>query len=578
MNTQHSTSATLRPRNRRLISIDDDFETLESISSPPRSNAYESATSSFFSSRAASPLPSTHPSRSASNTRSAETLQLNNRSPPSFALRESPASPAGSIAGFWGSSWSSIQGIASTLLGNEVQVSPKDKPFSARPLRKKKPPEATHSRKLTATSSAEWGPSVNVESHVAYGSQEDRLAQVQAKKREALLSSNGHMLHDSTRNHKRRISEDRECLSAPPSAEHDRDALVYLHHVQPNDTLAGVSIRYNCPITVLRKANRLWTNDSIQIRDTIYLPVDSCGVKGRKVPEPAANLNLMGDGPGSNDDSAAATTPTAARPWFDPLPNHQSPLTSSLATSPSATTTNSNPDDPPWKHDSWVIIDSSPIAIEIARLPRRTLGFFPPSRRKSVGYSDTATPSISFELSCPPETGPSSIRNNSPRRYSSPRRSNKSRSSSISAFASTLTGPGGVGTLGKDIRSPGPAQDKLNQLFAPHLPNVAPRTSFDSVHSTSSTGIENVGGAIEGWMRKMATKAASAVQTPPLGGRRGEGDLIELVEGWELDGESGDTDTITGKRDERADEERMLSERFPVKGRVFEDRGKKKGN
>lgn len=78
-------------------------------------------------------------------------------------------------------------------------------------------------------------------------------------------------------------------------------------------------------------------------------------------------------------------------------------------------------------------------------------------------------------------------------------------------------------------------------------------------------------------MRKMATKAAAAVQTPPLGGRVGEGDLIELVEGWELDGAGGDTDTITERTGGREDEERMLSERFPVRGRVFEERGRKKG-
>lgn len=86
----------------------------------------------------------------------------------------------------------------------------------------------------------------------------------------------------------------------------------------------------------------------------------------------------------------------------------------------------------------------------------------------------------------------------------------------------------------------------------------------------------------------MATKAAAAVQTPPLRGRNGAGgDLIELVEGWELDGGSadadGDGDTITEGRVGRArdsvreEEERILRERFPVRGRVFEDKGKKKG-
>ena len=125
---------------------------------------------------------------------------------------------------------------------------------------------------------------------------------------------------------------------------------------------------------------------------------------------------------------------------------------------------------------------------------------------------------------------------------------------------------------------PGPAQDKLNQLFAPHLPNVAPRSSFESTTSNSSTGIENVSGAIEGWVRKMATKAAAVVQ-PLEGEARKGGDLIELVESSEGGGEDeSDRGTIRGRTSagDRDEEERLLRERFPIRGRVFEDEGRKR--
>lgn len=163
-----------------------------------------------------------------------------------------------------------------------------------------------------------------------------------------------------------------------------------------------------------------------------------------------------------------------------------------------------------------------------------------------------------------------------------------------------LQGPGGVGTLNREVVTPGPAQDGLNKLFASHLPNVAPRSSFESMQSNnSSTGIENMGGKIEGWMRKMANRAKESVLQPPGGSSsssRGEaGDLIELMEGFEgaeLQEEirgrrSGETRSqhptaaaaaavvgISGEHDDHdqdQEEERILSERFPPsrEGRVF---------
>lgn len=132
-----------------------------------------------------------------------------------------------------------------------------------------------------------------------------------------------------------------------------------------------------------------------------------------------------------------------------------------------------------------------------------------------------------------------------------------------------------MGTLGRDVRSPGPAQDGLNKLFAAHLPNVAARSSFESTHSNSSTGIENVGGAIEGWVRKMASKAKESVQPPGRSERVLEGDLIELSDAFEAaedrdepgGGSGGDRGGLAGMGED--EQERLLRERFPPRGRVF---------
>ena len=389
-----------------------------------------------------------------------------------------------------------------------------------------------------------------------------------ARKRETLLAS-GHITPDISGRYKRRDSEETNPTSASHGGQDDRDTLVYLHKVKPEDTLAGVMIKYSCQPNVFRKANRLWPNDSIQVRKTVVLPIDACGVKGRKIQVP---LEHSSDG----HTEEIMPTPTAFQsPWGDlhDSPKEKGTPQSSMPTSPSISITLSNPEEPPWKHDSWVMIDGFPDAVEIVRLTHKTLAYFPRSRRKSLTFSDVDTPPASLDL---------------PRgRYqSSPPRGQISMSRSSSGCYSThqLQGPGGVGTMGRDVRMPGPAQDGLNKLFATHLPNLVPRRSFESTNSCSSygnSGIENVGGAIEGWMRKLATKAANSIQQPTPGGRSGVGDLIELSEdafevgdddhAEEEDSRStiGSANNGSGVGEWSAEQELLLRDHFPPRGRVF---------
>ena len=395
---------------------------------------------------------------------------------------------------------------------------------------------------------------------------------MQARKRETLLAANGHITPDVSGRYKRRDSDERIDNSAPLGEQDGRDALVYLHKVKPEDTLAGVMIKYSFQPNAFRKANRLWPNDSIQVRKTVILPVDACGVKGRKIPEPGNRSERLGDG---NTEETKPTLTASESPWGDlhDSPKEKGTPLSSIPTSPSISISLSNPEEVPWKHDSWVMIDGFPDAVEIARLSHKTIGYFPRSRRKSLTFSDVETPPVSLDLprgsyqSSPPQGQKS-----------------KSRSSSGSYLSHQLQGPGGVGTMGRDVRSPGPAQDGLNKLFAAHLPNLVPRKSFESVNSSSSHGnggIENVGGAIEGWMRKLATKAANSVQPPTPGANSGVGDLIELSEdAFEVgdDDHAGDQDRRNTIRNTNAgsgvgawsaEQELMLQEHFPPRGRVF---------
>ena len=408
---------------------------------------------------------------------------------------------------------------------------------------------------------------------IGAGTEEDRILQVQAKKREALLQSNGHLNFDYAGKIKRRDSDERNVASASTSQLGDRDALVYVHKVKPEDTLAGILIKYDCSAPIFTKANRLWSNDRVQIRKVVYLPIDACGVKGRKLPDD--EVPSEGRLPDVAEDTLQTPTNIFAtkRTFAESSTPKDTPI-HSIPTSPSISVTTY--DDAPYTHDSWVSLPNFPFPVEIARLSRRSLGYFPPSRRKSLSFSDLETPSASLDL-------PRIEHRTTPRRRG---RSSVSRNSNPAQdFMERLQGPGGVGTLGREVMSPGPAQDGLNRLFAPHLPNVAPRSSFESMQSNSSTGIENVGGKIESWVRKMATKAKDSMQSPDRGRGANQGDLIELSEGFDGSArdmyehpgvggvEFGNTDQ-SFSRSHEIDQEDLLSERFPPRGRVFDRSGR----
>ncbi|KAI0272256.1 hypothetical protein BGY98DRAFT_159465 [Russula aff. rugulosa BPL654] len=58
----------------------------------------------------------------------------------------------------------------------------------------------------------------------------------------------------------------------PDKAAAESHRAVLAHEISPNDTLAGVALKYGISVTELRRANQLWASDSIHLRQVLYVP------------------------------------------------------------------------------------------------------------------------------------------------------------------------------------------------------------------------------------------------------------------------------------------------------------------
>lgn len=516
-----------------------------SLASDRQTARSRGATPSPFQSRGASPLPMSHPSRATESVNrgrqnggvgSSGTFSYDGKNQSGFAESSRAA------VDLLDASWSSLQSLASSVLGSDI----------ARPAANGSP--RTHARKpsrpdpymrntsRTGTPSS-WGPSAPGTPEIGAGTKEERQAYVQAKKREALLlADTGSSVGRNTR-HKRRDSGDQTDHSAI-DPEQDEEALVYIHHVQKTDTITSVTIRYGCQPAIFRKANGFWPSDSIQSRKTVLLPVDSCSVKGRPM-RPTTNTDLLDSSEDLNGSS------------ISPAPD---------GTDRKEATSSEVEGDRVWKPESWVQIDNFKEPVEIGRVPRRALGFFPRTRRKSISYSDADSPSTSQGTTT--NTASSSS-------VSSLHDSQSSQSTVVSpnrphAGSSGPTKPGvrhqrqrsniqlvgpGVGTLDRSTMAPGPALDGLSKFLSQHLPTLAPppppATNPDSgtfeststAHTSTANSLDNIGGAFEGWFKKVTSRAKAGLNelqqttSNPGSGRlqptTTDSDLIEMDDGLE---------------------------------------------
>ena len=238
-NTNSSTS-TLRPRNARLISYLEDQS--EPAVAATTTSAASSKASSLFASHSDSPSQGLGRVRSLNKSQNTNEITSHHRS-------TSLSEPSGDI-------WSSWSSIASSFLGSDTHSTHKgkNKPPS-RPPKWMKQDRAYHSHPL----SPHWGPKTGPPTMVS--SPDDRQALVQAKKREAMLSSSTGVKPDATGHHKRRDSDAHLVYN-----ESEEEVLVYKHQVKNDETLPGVILRYGCQQDVFRKANGLWYNNSFQMR------------------------------------------------------------------------------------------------------------------------------------------------------------------------------------------------------------------------------------------------------------------------------------------------------------------------
>jgi hypothetical protein len=555
----NSSTSTLRPRNSRLISYTDDNATplpTDNASSPKPKGPP-------FPSRGVSPLPGLRQERAdggiavtGKQTHTRPTSEHNAISPP---------------ATLW-DSWSSLQGIASTLLGSDVQSNGKDDGVTRALWRRKQNTAVTNTR--------DWGLISDLAPRLLPDPAEERQAMAQAKKREALLLAHANEGRDANGRYKRRDSNS-DFFRYMDSSDQQEDDLVYVHIIQPHDTLAGVTIKYNCQPEIFRKANRFWPNDNIQTRKHVFIPVDACSIRGKKLD---TNFDLL-----SEDEHLHVNNSSSSTDYMGPIPIATAQTTSSPPThthSPSSLIENS-------KHESWVQLPGFPAPVEILRLPCRTLGYFPPARRKSItSPSETSTPKSSFDMLRHPPTHAASLNASPVRRPRLQPQPTRQRSSSTTttsrSFADHLKGPGGVGTL-QGLRTeasrPGPGEDPLTRKFAQYLPDLAPpedfsktpfrptpratpRASTDSIRSNSSASLGEMSGTIEGWVRKLAGPKSNKAGPTKMG------DLIELETNSEMSdllegGEEVQTPTmLTDGGAQTTATEASLNERFPARGRV----------
>ncbi|KAJ4243587.1 hypothetical protein NW762_014779 [Fusarium torreyae] len=481
-----SDSASVRPRNRRLVStLDDESDT---ATSREASRSRRGRNLNVHDATTASPSPARSygllSGLSAANSRSASPL-------PSERGSATPhrTNSAANLTNFFNDSlnqsWASIQGFTSSLMSGDNGAARRSQSHNRAGTR-----PGTWGRDFSnfgLKQTAAWGPAPPKEpdlNDVGTGSRAERDAALKAAKRAMVLEShdgvNGGL--DVSGKHKRRNSDE----SAPEQPQQPQEYLVYIHKVEPSDTYAGLILRYQCREDAFRKANGLWTRDSVQVRKWLTIPVDACDIRGRPCDPPSWHnshgVDLLAPTPAATEDS---TSSQAVHDDFFSRPTNGTP----------SATQSTEEEEKPWTHVRWVKIDSFSQPVEIARVARNAMGYFPPRRKKSIRTISTlSTPRQSLDL----YSNPPGSTGNSSRRQSSlghrPQLSGTVMSSpgrgAISEGGESLPAwmrrPGGVGSMGMSTRAPGPDKDYITTWTKKHLPGL----TLEGIPSMSIMGSE----------------------------------------------------------------------------------------
>ncbi|KAK2044056.1 LysM domain-containing protein [Colletotrichum somersetense] len=578
MPARHDAEA--RPRNRRLISTLDDSS---STGGPIERLSASLSALRAPSSREPSPIPSGHLSRDTPAKSAARDASSSNR------RNNTAPNTASFLDTTWSQSWASIQGLASSIIsggsvhdagyesdhrnGRRTGFNPLKRDYSTPPRKAPK----------------DWGPAPPSNSRpghqdIATGSLAERDAALKAARTASVLEShegvNGGL--DVTGKYKRRNSD--EVVRDTPQEEEVQDQLVYIHHVQPTDTYAGIVLKYRCREDAFRKANGLWSRD-IQVRKWLAIPVDACEIKGRPCEPPshegqAVDLLAPTPEPKSAHGRGGLTPAQPQQVDFFSLPTRNGS---------SSELSRNEEEDQPWTHVRWVALDSVPKPVEIARVSKKTMGYFPPRRKKSLRSTSTmSTPRHSLDtaaitaglMESPEQVGrPSSRRqsnlSNRPNLSSTPGLSTpaSSRSRMNSDAGDTrpawMRRPGGVGSMGRSVRAPGPEKDYLNTWAKKHLPGIAIDESLPSISvmgsetanfgfrpgsssgivespfdegqdlsatSRQGSGLDRAAATVETWLRGAFAKSPG---TPTSGTRGRQPDVLDLIELTDTNSDDG---------------------------------------
>ncbi|KAI1490536.1 Arv1-like family-domain-containing protein [Biscogniauxia mediterranea] len=557
----------VRPRNRK-------GPTSSHAANSPSLTPRDSTTPS----RGVSPMPSARLSRTK--------FRTSGRSSPTNAFSR------GLLEGSWAPSWASVQDFASSLLEGGYSSEP-SRPNS-RDGSKPRPKSiwkgfGASSTNLTKSSDS-WGPAPPSRSRpspddIAAGSLAEREAQLKARKTASVLEShegvNGGL--DVTGKYKRRNSDENPRSTSQPVIQ---DHLVYLHHVQRTDTYAGIVLRYRCMEHAFRRMNGLWSRDNIQVRKHLLIPVDACEIKGRPCSPPLCHSQV--------DHLESSPQPPDLTNQGISSPGSQQPLHDDYFGSlngKNAEQSRQADEEPPWTHVRWVKIDSLQDPVEIVRVKRTAVGYFPPRRKKSTHTVSTfSTPRHSLELS--KAAVDSSGVTDSPGGFSSRRQSStsarpsfgspstRSRVGSIGqgdGVPAWMRRPGGVGTMGRSVKAPGPAKDYFNTWVNRRLPgfNIDSMPSMsvmgsETAHfgfnngreensgivespfedgrdvtapSRNGMGLEQAAASIETWLRGAWAKRPV---TPRMGSHKKPPEDLDLIELTDTNSDDGRMGTIGG--------------------------------
>ncbi|KAL7949819.1 carbohydrate-binding module family 50 protein [Trichoderma barbatum] len=460
----------------------------------------------------------------------------------------------------WAQSWSSVQGFASSLLS--VAESPGDmsRPQAdnqsdhsfASSLWNRTPPSsgASASRSLNRGSSPALQ-SQRAVNRVAAGSSDQREAALKTAQRASVLENsqgpNGGL--DVSGKYKRRNSDEITSENSQPE-----EYLVYIHKVLPIDTYAGIILRYKCMEDAFRKANGLWSRDSIQVRKWLIIPVDACEVRGRPCEPPSGNQNH------DVTDFFEATTTSTTGSMAPQTASSGAKLSSKSAAQEDE---NAEKEAMPWSHVRWVKIDSLPEPVEIGRIARQKMGYFPPRRKKAVSFSSTPRQSLDAadQIEQPLSRRQSSVGDQPPSQGRRESFRGHGDGDGPDMRPAWMRRSGGVGSLSRNIRAPGPDKDYLNSWAKKHFPGLniddlpsmsvmgseMARFGFDreaagiaegtiqesdteSPHNQNN-GLDKAAAAVETWLRTAWSKRSMAPLIPGQRSSGGQdfGDLIELT-------------------------------------------------